>query len=147
MSFFGEMVTLVNRAPWPLNVRFDGKDVVLTPGENHGFPRVAVNYAKNQNPLMGSEHPHDPSQFQYLVGVKGSKDNCKGLTVEEIEQHRTAPQRLNRQIMAEERGDYKSREVVRGRKGGVAASNFEARYEVGGDGSEDGANYGSGASV
>jgi hypothetical protein len=137
MSFFGDTVTIINRVPWPLNVRWDGRDVVLQPGENAGFPKVAVMYAKNQNPIMGSEDVYDPSKAQFLVGVKGTKDNCTTLTMDQIEQHQAAPQRINRQQIADDRGDRKSREVLRGRKGGVAASSFEARFNIGeADGSE-----------
>jgi hypothetical protein len=129
MNFFGDTVTIVNRAPWPVNVRWDGKDVLLQPGETPGFPRLAVPYAKNQNPLMGSEDPNDPTKFQYLVGVKGSKkDNCAPLTDEEVLQHSNSPQRLNRSIMQEERGDSKAREVLRGKKQAPA---FQARYDFG----------------
>lgn len=132
MNFFGDTVTIINRAPWPINVRWDGKDVTLQPGETPGFPRLAVPYAKNQNPLMGSEDPEDPSRFEYLVGVKGSKrDNLKPLTKAEIEQHETSPQRLNRAAMQEMRGDVKAREVVRGKK---QPSAFQARYEISNDG-------------
>jgi hypothetical protein len=132
LNFFGDTVTIVNRAPWPLNVRWDGKDVTLQPGETPGFPRMAVPYAKNQNPLMGSEDPYDPTKFEYLVGVKGSKkDNLEPLTAAEIEQHKTAPQRLNREIIAADRGDMKAREVLRGKKEPAA---FQARYEINSDG-------------
>lgn len=125
MSFFGEIVTLINRAPITLNCRYDGKDVVLQPGENHGFAKVAVIYAKNQNPINGTEDPNNPSigGCRYLVGVKGSKDNCKPLTKEEWTLHLSKPQRLNRDLIIEERGDPKSREVVKGKK---VRSTFEA---------------------
>lgn len=141
MNFFGDTVTIVNRAPWPLNVRWDGKDVTLQPGETPGFPRLAVPYAKNQNPLMGSEDPEDPTRFEYLVGVRGSKkDNCAPLTPEQIEQHRTSPQRLNRAAIAEMRGDSKAREVVRGN---AKPSAFQSRYDI----SNDGGGFGSAASA
>lgn len=136
LNFFGDTVTIVNRAPWPINVRWDGRDVVLQPGETPGFPRLAVPYAKNQNPLMGSEDPHDPTKFQYLVGVRGVKrDICDPLTDEEILQHTTSPQRLNRALMQEERGDSKAREVVRGKK---QPPTFQARYDFGAGGDDGG---------
>jgi hypothetical protein len=74
LGVFRDSVTLVNRTNRVLNVRYDGEDIVLQPGENPGFPKVAVQYAKNQNPLMGSKHPINPRKFISLVGVKGSKD-------------------------------------------------------------------------
>lgn len=72
---FKDSVTLVNRTSRILTVRFDGEDTYLQPGENPGFPLVAVPYAKKQNILMGSRHPDVPMQFIALVGVKGSKDD------------------------------------------------------------------------
>ena len=67
---FRESVTLVNRTNRNLNVRYDGEDITLPPGDNPNFPRVAVPYAKKQNPLMGSKHPNDPRKFISLVGVR-----------------------------------------------------------------------------
>jgi hypothetical protein len=67
---FRDSVTLINRTDRKLNVRYDGEDIVLTPGENPGFPLVAVPYAKKQNPLMGSKHPINPTKYICLVGVK-----------------------------------------------------------------------------
>jgi hypothetical protein len=74
LSTFRDSVTLINRTSRKLNVRYDGEDITLQPGENPGFPKIAVQYAKNQNPLKGSKHPVDPRQFVCLVGVKDSKD-------------------------------------------------------------------------
>jgi len=76
-----DAVTLVNRTigagdqERDLNVRYDGEDLTLKPGENPGFPLIAVRFAKVQNPLMGSVHPVNPNKFISLVGVKGSKDD------------------------------------------------------------------------
>lgn len=82
LNTFANSVTVVNRTigageyEVPLNVRYDGEDIVLQPGENPGFPKEAVGYAKRQNPLMGSRHPMNPLKFISLVGVKG-EDDCK----------------------------------------------------------------------
>lgn len=73
LGVYRDAVTLVNRTSRSLNVRYDGEDITIQPGENPGFPRVAVEFAKRQNPLMGSKHPHDPRKFIILVGVKASK--------------------------------------------------------------------------
>jgi hypothetical protein len=75
LGVFRDSVTLVNRTSRPLNCRYDGEDITVQPGENPGFPRVAVPYAKKQNPLMGSKHPVDPRKYISLVGVKGTKDD------------------------------------------------------------------------
>jgi hypothetical protein len=76
LGAFRDAVTLVNRTSRALNVRYDGEDIVLRPGENPGFPKVAIPFAKKQNPLMGSKHPVNPTKFISLVGVKDSKDDC-----------------------------------------------------------------------
>jgi hypothetical protein len=47
----------------------------LKPGELHGFPKVAVPYAKKQNPLMGTQAPINPNRYISLVGVKGEKNS------------------------------------------------------------------------
>lgn len=75
LGVFRDAVTLVNRTDRELTVRYDGEDIKLHPGENPGFPAVAVPYAKKQNPLMGSKHPINPTKYISLVGVKGTKDD------------------------------------------------------------------------
>lgn len=70
LGVYKESITLVNRTSRELNVRYDGEDITLQPGENPGFPQVAVPYAKRQNPLMGSKHPVNPTRYISLVGVK-----------------------------------------------------------------------------
>lgn len=131
MHVFPEIVTLINRAPVPLTVRFDGEEKTLYPGENQ-VPRIVVPYAKSQNPIMGSEDFQDPTGYKYLVALKGSKkDPQEPLTEEEWADHLASPQRLNRQQIIDERGDSKSREVVRGKK---KQSAFEARFPVNIDG-------------
>lgn len=102
---FGDVVTLINRTSKPLTVRYDGIDYTIEPGENPAFPRVMVKYAKDQNPLMGSEHPFDPNRFVSLVGVKGTKDDCAP-----IEQS-SAPQRIDR---SDERERGKISKQIRG---------------------------------
>jgi len=64
-----ESVTLFNRTQGNLRCMFDGQDFTIKPGKNHGFPRVAVRFAKDQNPVMGSEDPYNPHDVQFLVGV------------------------------------------------------------------------------
>jgi hypothetical protein len=70
LGVFRDSVTLVNRTDRNLNVRYDGEDITIVPGENQGFPKIAVPYAKRQNPLKGSKHPIDPRIFISMVGVK-----------------------------------------------------------------------------
>lgn len=70
---YRDSVTLVNRTSRTLSVRYDGEDIPIPSGENAGFPRIAVEFAKRQNPLMGSKHPNDPRRMIFLVGVKAAK--------------------------------------------------------------------------
>lgn len=71
LGTFRDSCILVNRTNRVLQARYDGEDIYLQPGENPGFPREAVSYAKQQNILMGSRHPLNPMRFISLVGVKG----------------------------------------------------------------------------
>lgn len=90
LGTFRDSVTLVNRTigagvmETDLNVRFDGEDIRLKPGDNPGFPRVAVPYARKQNPLNGSKHPVNPNIYICLVGVKGTKDDCTPIDEETL---------------------------------------------------------------
>jgi hypothetical protein len=89
MGAFYQQQEVVNRTARVLNVRFDGQDMNLEPnytetGERiegvHNFiPDVAIDFAINQNPVMGSEDRERPTSFLSLVGIvpkrgeKGSK--------------------------------------------------------------------------
>ena len=86
LGVFRDSVTLVNRTNRVLSCRYDGEDIALMPGDNPGFPQVAVPYAKKQNPLMGSKHPNDPRRYISLIGVKGTKDDCTPIP-EEVLRH------------------------------------------------------------
>ncbi len=103
MGIFHELITVVNRAPIALNVRFDGQDINLPPGESP-LPRIALEYAMRQNPIMGSADPDNPSMSgaRYLIGVKG-KGDCDPLTKDEWEAHTGAPCRLDLEILADDR--------------------------------------------
>ena len=83
MGIFYEQTEVINRTSKKLNVRFDGQDMTIEPNyDSEGnflidvhnvIPTVAVQYAKNQNVLMGSEDPLDPSAFEVLVAVFSKK--------------------------------------------------------------------------
>ncbi len=53
---------------------FDGASIPIKPGKNYGFPAIAVGHAKAQNRIMGSTHPYNPTKFDSLIGVDGTKD-------------------------------------------------------------------------
>ncbi len=133
MGIFFEQVTLINRAPVNLTVMFDGQCKTLTPGENI-VPRVVVEFAKNQNPIMGSANPNDPSidGGQYLVGIKDGPpgEQTEPLTPEEWEAHLGRPCRIDEEEAFRERygADPKARMVVHG-KGRKTTAN--SRNEAG----------------
>lgn len=134
MGIFYQMADVVNRAPVAINVRFDGQDIALTPGINR-IPKVAIQYAKNQNPIMGSQDPENPhiSGGQFLIGVVGSRDNCTPLTEEEWATHCAKPCRMDTDLLFEERygNDPKAKMIVRGKpSGGFARSRTEAGRDI-----------------
>lgn len=96
MGVFQELITVVNRAPIPITARFDGQEIVIPVGESP-LPSQTINYAKNQNPIMGSQDPLNPSLSgaRYLLGVKGTKDNCTPLTKDEWTAHCAAASRMD----------------------------------------------------
>lgn len=132
MGIFYDMTNVVNRAPEPITVRFDGQDMTLTPGENR-IPTMAVQYGKNQNPIMGSQDPLNPhiSGASYLLGIVGI-DDCTPLTEEEWAAHLGRPCRLDEQAIFEERygQDPKARMVVHGTK--RSKSSARSRSDAGG---------------
>jgi hypothetical protein len=125
---FQDMVPIVNRAPIPLSVTFDGQTSTVNPGE--GFlPSVTVRYAKNQNPVMGSVDPNNPSISggDYLIGVVG-KDNCTPLSPEEWNRHCDEISRVDLKVLMEDQLGPGQRVEVRGRGRKTAARNaYEAR--------------------
>lgn len=131
-GIFQEMVTLVNRAPVDLTVQFDGQTKTLKPGPNE-IPGITVPYAKNQNPIMGSQDPYNPNitGCQFLVGVAGTKDNCTPLTQVEWEEHLNRPCREDEQAwFADHYGnDPKARLITMGKGRRTAAS---SRHDAGG---------------
>jgi hypothetical protein len=92
LSHVESAVVLINRTKGAgkyereLNVRFDGEDIKLKPGENPGIPVIAAPFAKKQNILMGSRHPTNPLLYVSLVAVKerDNEDDCRYLTEEEL---------------------------------------------------------------
>lgn len=149
MGIFFEQVCLVNRAPVNLSIMFDGQEKTLIPGDNL-VPEVVVSFAKNQNPVMGSQDPNNPhiSGARYLVGVKMADgepfhgDEIEPLTEEEWAAHLNRPCRSDEQAAFEEKygGDPKAKLVVHG-KGRKSTAN--SRYEAGGSGQQGTAGFSS----
>jgi len=70
-----ETVTLINRTSKPLRAMFDGQRFVFKPGPNPGVPIVVVQFAKDQNPIMGTQDRYELEGSLYLVGVAEWGDN------------------------------------------------------------------------
>lgn len=134
MGVFYKLTEVINRAPVDLTVTFDGQCKTLTPGANH-IPYMTIQYAKNQNPIMGTADPHNPhiSGCRYLIGVPGEDlpEDCEPLTPEQWAAHLGSPARDNIQQTFEENygNDPKARLIVQGKGKRVAA---QSRYEAGG---------------
>lgn len=75
-----------------LSARWDGQEMTLPPGESF-LPKHVVHYAKNQNPIMGSEDDIDPSSFESLIGIVG-KDDCSPVETDPKQLSRVDIQRL-----------------------------------------------------
>jgi len=132
MGIFYEMVEVFNRAPVALTVRFDGQDTTLKPGKN-SIPKVAVSYAKNQQPIMGSADANNPniSGARYLLGIVGI-DECTPLTKEEWEAHLGMPCRIDYDQFMEDRLCPKEHVEIKGKGKKIQAkSSFDAGVRVG----------------
>ena len=63
-----EYVTLVNRTSKSLNGTWDGKQIVIAPGEKM-LPRLVAEAVKRQNPKMGTQGS-ELFDVVYLCGIK-----------------------------------------------------------------------------
>jgi hypothetical protein len=96
MGIFYAQVEVINRTSKMLHCRYDGQDIELEPnydaegkrieGVHNMLPEVAVPYAKSQNVRMGSEDPHDPSEYDVLVGVLAKKGQKQKDDISHLEQ-------------------------------------------------------------
>jgi len=124
---FQDMVPIVNRTPVSLTVTFDGQTTTVPSGK--GFlPSITINFAKNQNPIMGSVDPNNPSISggEYLIGVVG-RDNCEMLSKEEWNAHCDAISRVDLKTLMEDELGPGERVEVRGKGRKTQARNaFEA---------------------
>jgi hypothetical protein len=127
MGVFQDLAEVVNRCPYNLTIRFDGQEMTLVPGKNF-IPTQTVQYALNQNPLMGSQDPDNPtmSGAEYLIGLpnKANKYPCEPLTTEQLQLQKSRPSRFNHEELMEPNLAPGERIAVKGRK---VVSNFEAK--------------------
>lgn len=108
-----KMVSAVNRTTEPVDGMFDGQPVVLLPGyeivdgkvvgagpsgtvRSNPLPYFAAEMIKRQNPVMGTEDPLDPRDFESLIGIVEWDD-----PIDHLEQS-DAIERLDRELMSEE---------------------------------------------
>ena len=80
MGIFHEQVEVINRDCVQRSLVYDGQRVYLQPnydekgqlrkGVTNFIPKICVPYALNQNVVMGTEDPIDPSDFQSHVVPK-----------------------------------------------------------------------------
>lgn len=130
MGVFQDLIVVVNRAPWTLNIRFDGQEMPLVPGENR-IPRETLLYALNQNPLMGTQDPDNPnvSGSEYLIGLpdRAKKYPCDPLTQEQIKAQKNNPSRFDYESLISPRMGRKDSIEVKGRK---TPTSFEVKERV-----------------
>lgn len=133
MSVFQTFTKVFNRAPEACTVTFDGQQYTIEPGHDR-LPDVTVLYAKNQNPIMGSQDPNNPhvSGGRYLIVTEDEEGYGVPMTAEEWAVHLSKPSRLDMDAIFEEKyaRDPGARMVILGRGKKSTAS---SRYEAGGN--------------
>ncbi len=128
MGIFYEQCQAFNRTPEPVNIIFDGQEITLPPLVVTLVPKVAITCAMNQNPIMGSVDPNDPSISggKYLIGIVGNDEfPCTPLTKEEWETHLGKPCRTDELVSFQEAygHDPKARLVVNNKGKKTTANN------------------------
>ena len=138
MGIFYATAPCLNRTPIDLTVTFDGQCKTLPAGAVTHLPKVAIQFAKNQNPVMGSQDPNNPhiTGGRYLVADLSADDTADNehspMSPDEWESHLGEPQRINSQEAFEEKygGDPKAKLVKQGKKRGISAG---SKNEAGGN--------------
>jgi len=132
MGIFQDMTTVINRTPVRLRVTFDGQSIEIPPGESL-LPRVTVPYAKNQNPIRGSQDMNNPniSGALYLVSIKGKKgDPQEALTEEEWAAHLSQVSRYDLEAYFGDKLGPKEHFLVRGKGPTQAKGSFDKGVRV-----------------
>lgn len=116
MGIFQEMKSIRNLTDGPLTVRFDGQEITIPSGVSD-IPAIAVSYAMNQNPVMGSADAWNPniSGARYLIVPVGSKYDRAPLTETELVDHAQQPCRVNTQGFFADRLGPNEHVAVRGK--------------------------------
>lgn len=133
MGIFHDMVTVINLAPVPLRVTFDGQSQDIPTGES-SIPKVVLSYAKNQNPIKGTADMDNPSLSgaQYLVTVKGRRgERQEPLTEEEWADHCAQVSRYDMQTYFGDRLGPKEHVHIRGKGPVQARGSFDAGVHIG----------------
>lgn len=151
MGIFFEQVEFINRDCIQRTIVYDGQRVYLEPNytedgelrkDVHNFaPKICIPYAFNQNCVMGSEDPVDPSEFQsYVVPLvyknqkrgKGAKElrydisflpssKNRAMTRVDLEQYLDDPSLK----VVEGRGAFKASEARGDRHQGIASQHID----------------------
>lgn len=149
------VVNAVNRSTVPLDAMFDGQPVVIPAGYKvvdaegvsriigagrdgepltYPLPYFAAEMVKRQNPIMGTEDPTSPRDFESLIAIVEWDDD-----VSHVEQS-DAIERLDREMMDEAAQEAKPTETAQGRraaknkkrkKGGRAHTDTRVRNPMG----------------
>jgi hypothetical protein len=111
-----KIVTVINRTDRTLTVVKDGQEYDVPPGESPMRADV-IPYAKNQNPVPGSD---DGTFFESLIAVKGSKDPVDPLSSELLS---VFVERLDRSSLAPDRQDGHKIDFARLRRAQISLQN------------------------
>lgn len=97
--------TVGNRTQKPLNVTYDGKVWPLPPYPGVvQMPEAVAQKAIEQHPLLGSEDPANPDDYQSLVYVRGAtRFDGSPMPEEPIEQNTDACERIDTSLLEPER--------------------------------------------
>jgi hypothetical protein len=95
---------------------FDGQSMALPPGVSQ-IPRIALQHAMNQNPIMGTADAWNPnvSGGKFLVVPTNTKYDRDPLTREEWEEHLRRPCRIDEVAFFEDKLSSKEHIVFKGK--------------------------------
>jgi hypothetical protein len=100
----GDPIRIFNRAPWPLKAVKDGREYPIPVGESWMRSDV-VRFAKEQNPIMGTEDPSTTLSESFISVVaadpKNQRDSLEPMDAEVLKH--LSKERLDRTKLAPER--------------------------------------------